>query len=145
VGIQRGEFGIAITAADQPDLADVAGFYQAGGGQFWVARHAAAVVGTIAAIDIGNDAVALRKMFVAPAHRGARGLAGSLMGTLVAWAGDRGVRTIYLGTTAVMSAAHRFYAKHGFVLIDAAELPPSFPRMEVDSRFYRRPVDPPTR
>jgi GNAT superfamily N-acetyltransferase len=96
-------------------------------------------------IDIGNDAVALRKMFVASAHRGARGLAGSLMGTLVAWARDRGVRTIFLGTTAVMSAAHRFYEKHGFALVDAAELPPGFPRMAVDSRFYRRPVDPPTR
>jgi hypothetical protein len=31
-----------------------------------------------------------------------------------------GVRTIYLGTTAVMSAAHRFYAKHGFARIDPA-------------------------
>jgi hypothetical protein len=29
VAIQRGEFGIEITAEDQPDLADVAGFYQA--------------------------------------------------------------------------------------------------------------------
>jgi hypothetical protein len=28
--------------------------------------------------------------------------------------------------------------KHGFALIDAGELPASFPRMDVDSRFYRR-------
>ena len=51
------------------------------------------------------------------------------METLVAWARAEGVRTIYLGTTAVMSAAHRFYAKHGFARIDPAELPPSFPLM----------------
>lgn len=139
VGIQSGELGIAITAEDQPDLADVAGFYQAGGGELWVARDDGSVAGTIAAIDIGGDAVALRKMFVARAHRG-DGLAALLMGTLVAWAEGRDVRDIYLGTTAVMTAAHRFYDKHGFALIDAGELPASFPRMDVDSRFYRRPL-----
>ncbi len=138
VAIQHGELDIAITAADQPDLADVAGAYQAGGGEFWVARADGLVVGTIAAIDIGGDAVALRKLFVAREHRGGSGLAARLMDTLVAWARARGVRTIYLGTTAVMNAAHRFYEKHGFALVDPEELPPSFPRMSVDSRFYVR-------
>ncbi len=102
-----------------------------------MARHDGSVVGTIAAIDIGSDMVALRKMFVARAHRG-EGLAGILMRTLVAWASGRAVRTISLGTTAVMGAAHRFYEKHDFTLVDAGELPASFPRMDVDSRFYRK-------
>lgn len=141
VAIQRGEFGLQITAADQPDLADVVGFYQAGGGEFWVARHDGSVVGTIAAIEMGNDTVALRKLFVAREHRGGTGLAALLMQTLVAWANGRGVRTIYLGTTAIMSAAHRFYEKHGYVLIDGGELPASFPRMRVDTRFYRKHLD----
>ena len=138
VAIQRGEFGIEITADDQPDLADVAGAYQAGGGEFWVARAGSDVAGTIAAIRIADDAVALRKMFVGAEHRGGSGLAARLMETLVEWARAEGVRTIYLGTTAVMSAAHRFYAKHGFARIDPAELPPSFPLMSVDSRFFVR-------
>ncbi len=137
VAIQSGELGVDITAEDQPDLADVAGAYQAGGGEFWVARAGGEVAGTIAAIRIAGDAVALRKMFVAAAHRG-DGLAARLMETLVAWARTEGVHTIYLGTTAVMSAAHRFYDKHGFARIDPAELPPSFPLMSVDSRFYMR-------
>jgi N-acetylglutamate synthase-like GNAT family acetyltransferase len=141
LGIQRGEFGLGITAADQPDLSDVAGSYQAGGGEFWVARHDGTVVGTIAAIDIGDGRIALRKMFVAGAHRGRAGLAGALMGRLQGWARRRGFRTIYLGTTAVMRGAHRFYEKQGFAAIDASELPPSFPRMEVDSRFYRRELE----
>ena len=140
VAIQRGEFGIEIAAEDQPDLADVAGFYQAGGGQFWVARERGEIAGTIAAIDIGGGAVALRKMFVAAEHRGPSGLAARLMATLTAWAKARGVRTIYLGTTSVMSAAHRFYAKQGFTVIDETELPERFPRMAVDSCFYRREV-----
>jgi GNAT superfamily N-acetyltransferase len=137
VAIQRGEFGIDISAEDQPDLADVGGAYQAGGGEFWVARTGGEVAGTIAAIRTADDAVALRKMFVAAEHRG-DGLAARLMETLVEWARAEGVRTIYLGTTAVMSAAHRFYAKHGFARIDPAELPPSFPMMSVDSRFFVR-------
>ena len=29
------------------------------------------------------------------------------------------------------------YEKHGFALVEAASLPASFPRMSVDSRFYR--------
>lgn len=137
-GIQRDEFGLPIAASDQPDLVDVAGFYRAGGGEFWVARYEGAVAGTIAAIKIGDDFAALRKMFVAREHRGASGLAGNLMQTLVRRAENRGIRTIFLGTTAVMGAAHRFYERHGFVSIDARELPASFPRMDVDTRFYRR-------
>ncbi len=137
-GIQRGEFGLSITASDQPDLTDIAQFYRSGGGEFWVARHGGSVVGTIAALKIAEDIAALRKMFVAREHRGASGLAASLMQTLVGWAGDRDIRTIFLGTTAVMGAAHRFYERHGFVSIDPRELPASFPRMEVDTRFYRR-------
>src|SRR3954463_2886771 len=85
VAIQRGEFAIEITAEDQPDLSDVAGAYQAGGGEFWVARAGGEVAGTIAAIRIAADAVALRKMFVAAEHRGGSGLAARLMETLVGW------------------------------------------------------------
>jgi GNAT superfamily N-acetyltransferase len=138
IGIQRGEFGLPITASDQPDLTDIAQFYRAGGGEFWVAGHGASVVGTIAALQIGDDIAALRKMFVAREHRGATGLAASLMQTVVGWAEERGIQTILLGTTAVIGTAHRFYERHGFVSIDPRELPASFPRMEVDTRFYRR-------
>jgi hypothetical protein len=70
VSIQRGEFGIEITAEQQPDLFDVPGFYQARCGNFWVALAGECVVGTIALLDIGNGQGALRKMFV---HRDFRG------------------------------------------------------------------------
>jgi predicted N-acetyltransferase YhbS len=43
---------------------------------------------------------------------------------------------IYLGTTDRFLAAHRFYAKSGFREIRASELPASFPRMAVDTRFF---------
>lgn len=138
VPIQQNEFGIQISYQDQPDLQDIPGFYQNGVGNFWVALDAGQVVGTIALKDIGNKQAALRKMFVAPSHRGGQtGVAKELLTTLLGHARMTGVREIFLGTTAEFLAAHRFYEKHGFDLIDADDLPDSFPRMTVDTRFYR--------
>lgn len=71
------------------ELADIAWFYRSGGGEFWVGRHGRSVVGPIAAMKIGEDIAALRKMFVVREHRGASGLAASLLQTLVGWAEDR--------------------------------------------------------
>jgi GrpB-like predicted nucleotidyltransferase (UPF0157 family)/GNAT superfamily N-acetyltransferase len=135
--IQQEEFGIAITADEQPDLLDVPGHYLAGGGRFWVARCCGDVVGSIAARVVDENTVAIRKMFVHRSTRGS-GLAGQLMDTLVAWARHAGYRTLLLGTTSVMHGAQRFYTKHGFNEIDAAALPDVFPRMAVDSVFFRR-------
>lgn len=137
LGIQREEFGVAITAADQPDLADVAGFYQAGAGQFWVAEQAGRIAGTIGLKDIGDEALALRKMFVAPDARGAGGAASVLLETALAHARAQGARDIWLGTTDRFLAAHRFYEKHGFVRVAPDDLPTAFPRMAVDTVFYR--------
>ncbi|MGE3589360.1 MAG: GNAT family N-acetyltransferase, partial [Ilumatobacteraceae bacterium] len=137
VSIQQGEFGLSITAADQPDLVDVDGWYRASGGEMFVARDTGGVVGTIGAIVVEDNTIALRKMFVAERHRGT-GLATALMEKIVAWARGAGYRTILLGTTSRMLAAHRFYEKHGFERIDADDLPAEFPRMAVDDRFYRR-------
>lgn len=137
VPIQREEFGIAIAAEDQPDLMHIQSFYQTGTGDFWVARKDGAVIGTIGLKDIGNGEVALRKMFVAAPWRGRDyGVARQLLECLVEAAKLRGVRKIYLGTTAKFLAAHRFYEKHGFELVDQNQLPDSFPVMAVDTRFY---------
>jgi len=139
VPIQREEFGISITLADQPDLADIPGFYQRGAGDFWVAICDGAVVGSIALLDIGNSQAALRKMFVAPAYRGREyGTARRLLDELIAWSGSRGLRDVFLGTTAKFLAAHRFYEKNGFREIDRTALPPTFPFMKVDTKFYVR-------
>ena len=139
LAIQRGEFGIPITAEQQPDLVRIPGFYQVGDGNFWVALSGAEVIGTISLLDIGNGQVALRKMFVRRDFRGReRGTAQRLLDTLLGWCKERSVREIYLGTTPAFLAAHRFYEKNGFREIEKAELPRAFPIMEVDTRFYRR-------
>ena len=137
VPIQQDEFGIDITYDEQPDLQDIPGFYQNGFGNFWVALDGPQVVGTAALKDIGNHQAALRKMFVAPSHRGAdKGVAAELLQTLLGHARMTGIKDIYLGTTAQFKAAHRFYEKHGFELVESNDLPDSFPRMAVDTRFY---------
>ncbi|MCG8338179.1 MAG: GNAT family N-acetyltransferase [Proteobacteria bacterium] len=137
LAIQRNEFGIEITAADQPDLANISEFYQKGTGNFWVALEAETLVGTISLLDIGNNQVALRKMFVKKEYRGApHNIAGLLLQTALSWAREQGVATIYLGTTPKFLAAHRFYEKNGFDLIPKESLPSAFPIMKVDTRFY---------
>ena len=147
VGIQRGEFGIEITAEEQPDLREIPSFYQRGAGNFWVAVVEERVVGTISLLDIGGGRGALRKMFVHREFRGAaHGTARRLLATLLDRAREQELREILLGTTPFFHAAHRFYEKHGFTEIPKATLPASFPIMEVDTRFYRlelpRPAGP---
>lgn len=137
--IQQQEFGVAVTLQDQPDLLDIPGFYQRNAGNFWVALDDDAVVGTIALLDIGNAQAALRKMFVRADWRGrGRGVAQRLLDTLLYWSREEGLREILLGTTEHFLAAHRFYEKNGFSEIDKALLPSTFPRMAVDSKFYKR-------
>lgn len=93
------------------------------------------IVGTIGLLDIGARAGTLRKMFVRADRRGS-GVAQQLLDTLLAHARAAGLQRIYLGTVEQALAAHRFYRKNGFRPIAAVDLPPSFPRMAVDNRFY---------
>ena len=135
--IQQREFGIPITAADQPDLTDIPEFYQSGTGGFWVARSNGKVVGTVGLKDIGSGQTALRKMFVAAPFRGRElGVAGRLLDVLLAHARAKGVAEVFLGTTDKFLAAHRFYEKKGFWELQKADLPRTFPVMAVDSKFY---------
>lgn len=136
--IQIEEFGITITRQDQPDLAQIPAFYQKGNGNFWLAVADGVAVGSIALLDIGNRQLALRKMFVRADYRGKeKAVAQQLLDVALAWAKDHSVTDIFLGTTAKFLAAHRFYEKNHFSQIDKADLPPSFPVMAVDTKFYR--------
>ncbi len=138
VHIQQEEYRIPITREQQPDLQDIRGFYQHGNGNFWIAYMGEQVVGTIALLDIGEQQVALRKMFVHQDYRGkAWGVSHALLTQAIEWARERGVQDIYLGTTPQFKAAHRFYEKNGFAEVDQESLPESFPVMQVDKKFYR--------
>ncbi len=136
--IQQREFGVAITVEEQPDLLNIKTFYQAGKGNFWVALSDSRVVGTVALLDLKNGLGALRKMFVEPDYRGNEtGIAILLLDTLFEWARANHYQEIYLGTTPKFLAAHRFYEKNGFLLVEQDDLPEAFPVMKVDTRFYK--------
>ncbi len=138
LNIQRNEFTIDITAEDQPDLQQIEKFYQRCHGNFWVALNDDEVIGTVALLDIGDKAMALRKMFVAAAYRGKQySIAQSLLQVALNWAIELGMGDIFLGTTEQFLAAHRFYKKNNFKEITPEALPDSFPRMKVDSRFFQ--------
>ncbi|NJN12631.1 MAG: GNAT family N-acetyltransferase [Richelia sp. RM1_1_1] len=134
--IQQQEFGVPITLEDQADLLNIPSFYQRNNGNFWVALDEEDVVGTIAAIDIGNQYLALRKMFVDINYRGC-GVGKNLLDSLVNWAEERNIAEVYLGTIDKFKVAHKFYEKNGFIQCTKSELPVSFPIMLSDNIFYR--------
>ncbi len=138
IKIQQTEFKINITAKDQPDLYNIPDFYQKDKGNFWVAVLNGEVVGTISLLDIENDRVALRKMFVKNEYRGEKyKVAELLLKNLLKWALLKEIKNIYLGTTPDFLAAHKFYEKNGFIEIEKSSLPDTFPVMKVDSKFYK--------
>lgn len=136
--IQQGEFGVPITREQQPDLMFIQKTFQTGKGNFWVALDGERVVGTIGVVDISNNQVALKKMFVAKDYRGKeKGLSQLLMDTAISWCKAQNIQQVFLGTTDKMYAAHRFYEKNGYVEVQIPELPPLFPVVSVDTKFYR--------
>lgn len=141
ISIQRDEFHVPITLEEQPDLLKIAEFYGKGKSNFWVALHGDRVVGSIGLIDIGNEQAAIRKMFVAAEFRGKeKGVARELFANVVEYCKVHGIKQIFLGTVEALKAAQRFYLKNNFVEIPADALPDSFPRMEIDTRFFRLDV-----
>lgn len=139
--IQRLEFMVSITREEQDDLVNIKGVFQKGNGNFWVAVCADQVVGTIGVVDIGEGQVALKKMFVHRDFRGKEhGIAEALLNKAKDWCRKRSIKQIFLGSTAQMLAAHRFYEKNGFVAVEVSDLPKAFPIVHVDSKFYRHDV-----
>ncbi len=138
LNIQQREFTVPITIEEQPDLLRIPKFYQQGKGNFWIAVDNDTTIGTIALLDIGNNQAALRKMFVHKDYRGKSiGIGQQLLNTLLDWAKTQSITAVYLGTTEIYKAAHRFYEKNGFIEIKKVELPNTFPLMPVDTKFYK--------
>lgn len=141
LSIQRTEFGVPITAEQQPDLKMIPEFYQKGNGNFWMALHKGKVVGTIALIDIGNAQVALRKMFVDACFRGKEFKTGqALLDVSVHWMREKKVTHVFLGTLDIFKAAQSFYRRNEFTELPAENLPSSFPRMKLDNMFFEKEI-----
>jgi len=135
--IQQIEFNVPVTLEAQPDLLDIEHFYHKSGGCFWGAFMGEELIGTIALINTGHNAGALRKMFVKKEYRGKDlGVAQKLLEILLQFCRGKQITDVYLGTVEMLKAAHRFYERNGFVLTDIKDFPPYFPRMMADNMFY---------
>jgi N-acetylglutamate synthase-like GNAT family acetyltransferase len=89
-------------------------------------------------IDIGENTGVIRKMFVHAAYRGKlHGVSHQLLQTLLQWAIQKEMKSLYLGTVEKLHASHRFYEKNEFTRIPMEELPKQFPLMKVDTIFYK--------
>ncbi|CAL1519518.1 GNAT family N-acetyltransferase [Chitinophaga sp. MM2321] len=135
--IQQIENNVPVTLADQPDLLDIENAYIHTGGGFWGYRHEGEIVGTIGLINIGNHGGTIRKMFVKKEYRGKElGVAQLLLEALTAYCKTVGITDLYLGTVHTLKAAIRFYERNGFQQTAKADLPASFPVMQVDDTFF---------
>jgi GNAT superfamily N-acetyltransferase len=135
--IQQIEFGVSVTADDQPDLLNIPAFYFKAQGNFWIALHQQKLVGTIGLLHYSEGGFALRKMFVAKDFRGKEyGVAQALWQTAKNWVTQQNGQSIYLGTVEKLQAAIRFYQKNGFQPVQLENLPEKFPKMAVDTNFY---------
>lgn len=142
--IQQQEFHIPVTLEQQSDLLDIESFYIKPGGSFWGAFVDDQLVGTIALINIGHQAGAIRKMFVKKEFRGKQfGIAQQLFETLAVYCSNHQIVDIYLGTVDVLRAAHRFYERNGFQRMEKTALPGYFPLMPADNIFYHLHLDKP--
>ena len=59
-----------------------------------------------------------------------------MLETLINWSRQKGLDSIYLGTTEQLKAAHRFYKQNGFIEIEKNQLFSQFPVMAGDTIFY---------
>jgi GNAT superfamily N-acetyltransferase len=140
--IQQIEFNVPITLDGQRDLLDIETHYIRPGGGFWGAIHEGELIGTIALMDTGHSAGALRKMFVKKEFRGKElGVAQQLLTILIGYCNKQGITDLYLGTVEMLKAAHRFYERNSFRRIKVEDLPPYFPRMVADNVFYHLHLD----
>jgi GNAT superfamily N-acetyltransferase len=120
VGQTLAEFGLAFGVGSPTDdqLRGLPEAYTSHGGRFWVAEDGEALVGTCGVIPIAPGTFELRKMYVAPAARGAR-LGARFLDVAVAWARAQGGARLVLDTVEEMTRAIAFYEANGFVRDDA--------------------------
>lgn len=81
--------------------------------QFFVAQSAGQTVGCVALANMG-DYGEIKSMFIDPDARG-QGIADRLLETLFGAAAQLGLGSVKLETGDALAAAHKVYARHGFV------------------------------
>lgn len=145
LSIQRDEFGLSLTAANQPDLSDIAGYFATEGSAFWVASPARSrdIVGCIGLEALPGAVAVMRKFMVRPDWRGSRGgLAAGLHDVFKAHAIATGARMLALSTVTSTHAAQAFYLKAGYKPVARDQMPVGYEPGRLDSVFMLQALNP---
>ncbi|MFD1485140.1 GNAT family N-acetyltransferase [Lacticaseibacillus baoqingensis] len=136
---QDTEAKLGITMAEQPDVFMIPDYYQAPGGEFWVAQtDSGKVAGCIGLLKLSPTTAVLKKFFVYPQFRGRPvSLGWQLYQTLVAAAKQKGLSRLVLDTPEAEHRSHRFYERQGFTRCTRADLGVDYPFPDRGSRFYQ--------
>jgi GNAT superfamily N-acetyltransferase len=104
------EYGFSVDPVLEADLDEPQAAYDA----IWVATQRGQVVGSVAMRLLGGGTTAeLKRMYLAPGHRG-RGLGRRLLERALMWAESSSCRTVVLDTSTAMTVAQHLYESAGF-------------------------------
>lgn len=105
------------------DLSDIKRHYLDCGGHFAVLTEDGRMIGTVAITDAGKGVCELRRMYLAPSHRGL-GLGKVLLGHAIETTVRMGFRRLVLETAAVLVEAISLYQNAGFMPLASEALAP---------------------
>lgn len=136
--IQQGEFGLALTQANQADLRDLSQYFGEGANSFWVAQtDTGEIVGCIGLEALNPKVAVMRKFMVHQDWRGSdKGIAKALLETFEVSARGAGFEQIVLSTVEATKAAQRFYEKSGYRRVDHDNLPDGYVPGPLDTVFF---------
>lgn len=140
--IQKKEFLIPITKDINAGILKAENeYYYNNSYNFWYAHNEEGkILGSIGLKRDNDQFGEVKKFFVIKEYRG-KGVAEKLLNTLLKAASKHQFKEIVLGTTDKFCAAHKFYAKHGFIPISKKELPKGFELNPFDSLFYSKELN----
>jgi GNAT superfamily N-acetyltransferase len=95
------------------DLADIPGFYQDAGGEFWVLAGSSLVSGCVGVTRLDAELCELHRLYLLPSCRGL-GWGGRLIETVVSWCREAGCRELILWSDIRFETAREVYIRHGF-------------------------------
>lgn len=134
---QNIEANLDIKMAEQDDIFQIKDYYQAKGGNFWIALDDDQVVGSIALLPIANNTAVLKKFFTYPKYRGQPiRLGAQLYQEFIEFAKQHNFDRIVLDTPEGENRSHHFYEKNGFKQIAPENFKANYPYPDRNSRLY---------
>ena len=135
VGAVFAEYGFGFYPDDyDSDLRTIELSYIQPGGMFWFLIVGDEVAGTVAVKRLSQQECELKRLYLLSEHRGC-GLGGRLLDEAVAWAKQRGYRSMIAWSDTRFEDAHHVYQSRGFQQIGIRPEPGPDPAEEYGFRL----------